>query len=82
VAKPAETHRPSLLERLLILALIPLIHTVGLSLRIQEKGRAEWGPRGSQSEAPLWALWHETIVTSIWYTFASHSRSRDQRGAR
>lgn len=50
----------------------PLMHLLGLSLRIQERGRPEWGPRGRQPEAPLWALWHETILMSVW-----HHRDQD-----
>jgi len=62
-----ETHQPSLLERLLIIAVIPLVHALGLSLRIREVGRSEWGPHGRPGEPFLYALWHETILMSVWY---------------
>lgn len=45
----------------------PLIHLLGLTLRIREEGRSEWGPRARPKEAPLWSLWHETILMSVWH---------------
>jgi hypothetical protein len=60
-----ETHRLSRFERLLVALAIPLVHLLGLSLRIRDLGRPEWGPRGVENV--LWALWHETILMSIWY---------------
>jgi lysophospholipid acyltransferase (LPLAT)-like uncharacterized protein len=45
----------------------PLIHLLGLTLRIKAEGRADLGPRGKQQEPPIWALWHETILMSVWY---------------
>lgn len=62
-----ETHKLTLTDWLVVLIATPLIHLIGLSLRIQEEGESAWGPRGRQSEAPLWALWHETILMSVWY---------------
>jgi lysophospholipid acyltransferase (LPLAT)-like uncharacterized protein len=64
---PAQTHKPTFADWLIILAATPLIHLLGLTLRIREEGRSEWGPRARQEEPPLWALWHETILMSVWY---------------
>lgn len=61
------THRLSFLDWLLVLLATPLMHLLGLSLRIKEEGQSKWGPRGRQEEPPLWALWHETILMSVWY---------------
>jgi lysophospholipid acyltransferase (LPLAT)-like uncharacterized protein len=74
------SHRPSWIERTAIAALCALVHLLGLSLRIRELGRTEWGPHGDC--IPLWALWHETILMSIWQhrhcgTHAMISASRD-----
>lgn len=63
----AKTHQPGFLDWVLILVATPLIHLLGLTLRIQEEGQMEWGPRARQKEPPLWALWHETILMSVWY---------------
>jgi hypothetical protein len=62
-----ETQQPSLLERLLIIAVIPLVYALGRSLRIREVGRTEWGAHRRPSGPFLYALWHETILMSIWY---------------
>jgi hypothetical protein len=61
------THKPGFLDWVLILIATPLIHLLGLTLRIKEEGQVQWGPRARQKEAPLWALWHETILMSVWY---------------
>ena len=61
------THKLSFLDRVIIIIATPLIHLLGLSLRIKAEGRAELGPRGKQDEPPLWSLWHETILMSVWY---------------
>lgn len=61
------THKLSLVDWLIILIATPLIHLLGLSLRIKSEGRSELGPRGKQDEPPLWSLWHETILMSVWY---------------
>jgi len=61
------TYKLSVLDWLIVLLVTPLMHLIGLSLRIKEEGRSEWGPRGRQAEPPLWALWHETILMSVWY---------------
>ena len=63
----AKTHQPGFLDWIIILIATPLIHLLGLTLRIQEEGQAQLGPRARQKEAPLWALWHETILMSVWY---------------
>jgi hypothetical protein len=62
-----KTHKLSLLDWLIIIIATPLIHLLGLTLRIKAEGRAELGPRGKQDEPPLWSLWHETILMSVWY---------------
>jgi hypothetical protein len=62
-----QTHQPGFLDWVIILIATPLIHLLGLTLRIQEEGQAQWGPRARQTEAPLWPLWHETILMSVWY---------------
>ncbi|HEY5040140.1 MAG TPA: lysophospholipid acyltransferase family protein [bacterium] len=62
-----KTHQPSFLDWLIILTATPFMHFLGLSLRIKEQGRSDLGPRGRQQEPPLWALWHETILMSVWY---------------
>lgn len=61
------THRLSFLDWLIILMATPIIHLLGMTLRIKCEGRSEWGPRARQTEPPLWALWHETILMSVWY---------------
>ena len=61
------THQPNFLDWLVILTATPLIHFLGLTLRIQEEGQVQWGPRGRQKETPIWPLWHETILMSVWY---------------
>jgi lysophospholipid acyltransferase (LPLAT)-like uncharacterized protein len=61
------TYRLSFLDWVIVLLATPLLHLLGLSLRIQELGRLEWGPRARQEEPPLWSLWHETILMSVWY---------------
>ena len=67
-----KTHKLSFLDWLIVLLATPLIHLLGLTLRIKETGRAELGPRARPVEPPLWALWHETILMSVW-----HHRDRD-----
>ncbi len=62
-----ETHKATLTDWLIILIATPLIHLLGLTLRIREEGESQWGPRARQTAAPLWALWHETILMSVWY---------------
>jgi lysophospholipid acyltransferase (LPLAT)-like uncharacterized protein len=62
-----KTHKLSPLDWLIVLIATPLIHLLGLSLRIKAEGRADLGPRGQQTEPPLWSLWHETILMSVWY---------------
>ena len=62
-----KTHRLSLTDWLIILLATPVIHLLGLTLRIKSEGRADLGPRARPSEPPLWALWHETILMSVWY---------------
>ncbi|HVM33428.1 MAG TPA: lysophospholipid acyltransferase family protein [bacterium] len=52
---------------LIVFLAAPLIHLLGLTLRIREQGRSEWGPRAQTPEPPLWSLWHETILMSVWY---------------
>ncbi len=66
------THRLSPMDWLIVLLATPLVHLLGLTLRMQEQGRADWGPRARQPEPPLWALWHETILMSVW-----HHRDQD-----
>jgi lysophospholipid acyltransferase (LPLAT)-like uncharacterized protein len=61
------THKLSLTDWLIIVIATPLIHLLGLTLRINSEGRSEWGPRAKQNEPPLWSLWHETILMSVWY---------------
>ena len=61
------THKLSLADWLIVLIATPLMHLLGLTLRIKSEGRSDLGPRGRQSEPPLWSLWHETILMSVWY---------------
>lgn len=67
-----KTHKLSLSDWLIVFFATPLIHLLGLTLRIKEAGRPELGPRARQDEPPLWALWHETILMSVW-----HHRDQD-----
>jgi len=67
-----KTHKLSFLDWIIVLLATPLIHLLGLTLRIKEEGRPEWGPRARPKEAPLWSLWHETILMSVW-----HHRDRE-----
>lgn len=60
-------HKLSLLDWLIVLIATPLIHLIGLTLRIKSLGRSDLGPRAKQDQPPLWALWHETILMSVWY---------------
>ncbi len=60
-----ETHRPRLLDRLVIALTIPLIYALGWTLRTSESGRMEWSLR-TASESALWSLWHETLVLGTW----------------
>jgi lysophospholipid acyltransferase (LPLAT)-like uncharacterized protein len=62
----------SLVDWLIVVIATPLIHLLGLSLRLKELGRSDWGPRAQPKEATLWAIWHETILMSLW-----HHRDRD-----
>jgi lysophospholipid acyltransferase (LPLAT)-like uncharacterized protein len=62
-----KTYSLKLSDWLIVILAAPLIHLLGLTLRIQEEGRREWGPRARPAEAPLWSLWHETILMSVWY---------------
>jgi lysophospholipid acyltransferase (LPLAT)-like uncharacterized protein len=62
-----KTHRLSFTDWLIVLIATPLTHLLGLTLRIKSEGRAELGPRAKQEHPPLWALWHETILMSVWY---------------
>lgn len=62
-----ETHKPKFMDWVIILVATPLVHLLGLTLRIEEAGESQWGPRAKQNEAPLWPLWHETILMSVWY---------------
>jgi lysophospholipid acyltransferase (LPLAT)-like uncharacterized protein len=66
------TYRLSLLDWLIVVMATPLIHLLGLTLRLKELGRSEWGPRARPKDALLWALWHETILPGVW-----HHRGRD-----
>jgi lysophospholipid acyltransferase (LPLAT)-like uncharacterized protein len=68
----AETHKPTFSDWLVILIATPIIHLLGLTLRIKETGQTQWGPNARQEEPPLWALWHETILMSVW-----HHRDQD-----
>ena len=43
------------------------MHLLGLTLRIRETGRTDLGPNARQDEPPLWSLWHETILMSVWH---------------
>jgi lysophospholipid acyltransferase (LPLAT)-like uncharacterized protein len=61
------THKLSLSDWVIVLVATPLIHLLGLTLRITALGRADLGPRARQDQPPIWALWHETILMSVWY---------------
>ncbi len=61
------TYRLTLLDWLILAVATPLICLLGLTLRIREEGKREWGPRARQAEPTLWVLWHETILTGVWY---------------
>jgi len=67
MSDPVRIHRLSLADRLIVLVVAPLMRLLGASLRIAELGRSDLGPRVRQSTPPLWALWHETILMSVWY---------------
>jgi lysophospholipid acyltransferase (LPLAT)-like uncharacterized protein len=56
-----------MLDWLIVLIVTPLTHLLCLTLRIEELGRPDLGPRAKQTEPPLWALWHETILPSVWW---------------
>lgn len=60
-----ETHRPRLLERLVIAVTIPLIYALGWTLRTRELGCTAWSLR-TASESALWSLWHETLLLGTW----------------
>jgi lysophospholipid acyltransferase (LPLAT)-like uncharacterized protein len=62
-----KTHKLSWTDWLIVLIATPLMHLLGLTLRIKSEGRADLGPRGKQDQPPLWPLWHETILMSVWY---------------
>lgn len=62
-----KTHKLSFTDWLIVLAATPLMHLLGLSLRIKSEGRSDLGPRARQEKKPLWSLWHETILMSVWY---------------
>ncbi|MGH7740090.1 MAG: lysophospholipid acyltransferase family protein [bacterium] len=62
-----KTYRLQFTDWLIVIFAAPLIHLLGWTLRIREEGQTNWGPRGNWPEAPLWALWHETILMSVWY---------------
>ena len=62
-----KTHNLSFLDWMIVLVATPLMHLLGLTLRITVDGESQWGPRAKQKEPPLWALWHETILMSVWY---------------
>ena len=62
-----KTYSLKFTDWLILVVAAPLIYLLGLTLRIREVGRGDLGPRGKQDEAPLWALWHETILMSVWY---------------
>jgi lysophospholipid acyltransferase (LPLAT)-like uncharacterized protein len=60
-----ETHRPRLLDRILIALAIPLLYALGWTLRTRELGGLEWSLRSSR-ESALWSLWHETLLLGVW----------------
>jgi len=60
-----ESHRPRLLERLVIAVTIPLIYALGWTLRTRELGCTAWSLRTSR-ESALWSLWHETLMLPTW----------------
>jgi lysophospholipid acyltransferase (LPLAT)-like uncharacterized protein len=62
-----KTHKLSIVDWLIVLIATPLIHLLGLTLRIKAEGRSDLGPRAQQDKQPLWSLWHETILMSVWY---------------
>jgi lysophospholipid acyltransferase (LPLAT)-like uncharacterized protein len=62
-----ETHRPPLLERLLIALAVPLLCALGSTLRARELGRVDWSLRSSRDPGALWSLWHETLLPGIWF---------------
>jgi hypothetical protein len=61
-----ETHRPRLLERLVIALAIALIYALGWTLRTHELGCMAWSLRTAR-ESALWSLWHETLGLGTWY---------------
>jgi hypothetical protein len=76
------TYRLSLIDWLIVLIATPLIQLLGWTLRIKAEGRADLGPRARQDSPLLWALWHETILMSVWYhrdqdVYVMISASRD-----
>ena len=69
-----ESHRPGLIERILLALAVPLIYALGLTLRERELGRLEWSLRSTR-ESAIWSLWHETLMLGAWfYRRARHPR--------
>jgi lysophospholipid acyltransferase (LPLAT)-like uncharacterized protein len=62
-----KTHQPNLVDRLIILIVTPLIQLLGMTLRIEEAGKTEWGSKSKDAGPFLWCLWHETILMSVWH---------------
>jgi lysophospholipid acyltransferase (LPLAT)-like uncharacterized protein len=61
------TYKLSWKDKVLTWLGLGLMAVIGSSLRINEEGRSDLGPRAKQGYPILWALWHETIFTSVWY---------------
>lgn len=62
----SETYRLGFLERILVLLAVPLIHLLGLTLRLERRGRVDLGFPADRSGSYLMALWHETLLYGMW----------------
>lgn len=60
-------YRLSLPDRLLVYLGAPLIHLLGLTLRIRCMGRRDLGHPKGQGEPVLLSLWHETLLMGMWF---------------
>lgn len=60
-------HQLNFLERLLVFLAAPLVHLLGLTLRVELKGRVDLGFPKDRSGSYLMTLWHETLLMGMWF---------------